>query len=389
MQNEIIDVEVEDITTKKKKLFITNFQAPGDILMLTSAVRDLYHAHSDRYSINVNTTAMQIWENNPYLDESVTEENADITIKTDYSLVHKSNQQPWHFIHGFRQDLERKLGIIIPQGDFKPDIHISDLEKSWIPQVQEVTGKDLKYWIVCAGTKNDFTAKMWEFKRFQTVINHFKNKIVFVQIGEVGHGHPALENVIDLRGKTDTRELIRLFYHSVGVLCGVSFPMHLSAAIETRGDRCFKTRPAVIIAGGREPAHWEAYSYHRYLNRCSSLPCCDLGGCWKSRVIPLSDGNEEQNKSLCCFPVETKSHQVIPKCLDMISTGDVIRAIDTYRIGYKDNDRDFHNEGFILTKFLKNNPQYNGKQNGNDINNCEWMKEIFPVSVLMESKKKS
>jgi hypothetical protein len=40
--------------------------------MLTSAVRDLYAAHNDKFLINVKTTAMPLWDNNPYLDRRVT-----------------------------------------------------------------------------------------------------------------------------------------------------------------------------------------------------------------------------------------------------------------------------------------------------------------------------
>ena len=378
--DEIIDVEFE--SDDRKKVFITNFQAPGDILMLTSAIRDLHNAHSDKYRINVNTTAMQIWENNPYLDRTINEKNADITLKADYQLIHRSNTTPYHFIHGFRKDLEKKLGVKISQGDFKPDIHISDLEKSWIPQIQEITGKDLKYWIICAGTKSDFTAKMWEFNRYQKVVDHFKDKITFVQIGELGHGHPALRNVIDLRGKTDTRQLIRLVYHSCGMFCGVTFLMHLSAGVETRRDRCFMSRPTVVIAGGREPAQWEEYPHHRYMNRCGSLKCCDNGGCWKSRVLPLDDGDNEKDKSICLFPTETGSGQIIPKCLDMISADDVIRAIEIYEQGYEMEKMPFKNEGFDIGIFLRENPKYDGLKNGNDINNCNWMKKIFPEHVL-------
>ena len=38
--------------------------------------------------------------------------------------------------------------------------------------------------------------------------------------------------VLDLRGKTDLRQLIRLVYHAQGVLCPVTLAMHLAAAVE-------------------------------------------------------------------------------------------------------------------------------------------------------------
>ena len=44
-----------------KKVFIYQNQSPGDILMLTAAIRDLYAAHNDKFLINVRTTAMPLW----------------------------------------------------------------------------------------------------------------------------------------------------------------------------------------------------------------------------------------------------------------------------------------------------------------------------------------
>lgn len=365
----------------KKKLFLTNFQAPGDVLMMTCAVRDLMNAHADKFEVNVKTTAMEIWENNPHLNRSITESTADTIIQCGYPLIHKSNTHPFHFCMGFVQDLANKLGVDIPQGEFKPDVHISDKEKSWISQVHEVTGKDLKFWIIVAGTKKDFTAKAWELTRFQKVVDHFKNRIVFVQCGERGHGHPGLKNVIDLRGKTDTRQLIRLVYNSCGVFCGVTFFMHLAAGIEPKQDRTWKNRPAVIIAGGREPTQWEAYPHHRYLSRCGMLECCDNGGCWKSRVTALKDNDKEKNESLCLHPIKTFSGQVIPKCLDMISAEDVIREIELYDEGYKYTGKPMKNKGFSLSEFLHKKPEFDAVKNDEKdkkINNCSWAKEIYP-----------
>jgi hypothetical protein len=86
----------------------------------------------------------------------------------------------------------------------------------------------------------------------------------------------------------------------------------------------------VVIAGGREPSHWEAYPHHQYLHTHSALPCCDAGGCWKSRVVPLHDGSAN-DQSLCTFPVTLASGQVLPRCLDMITAGAVIEAIERYQ----------------------------------------------------------
>jgi len=117
-----------------------------------------------------------------------------------------------------------------------------------------------RFWILIAGGKYDFTAKWWNPESFQKVVDHFQGQITFVQCGESGHWHPPLNGVVNLIGKTPLRDFVRLMYHADGVLCPVTFAMHLAAAVETKTGHP-KHRPCVVVAGGREPAHWEAYTH--------------------------------------------------------------------------------------------------------------------------------
>ena len=115
-------------------------------------------------------------------------------------MIHNSNEGQYHFIHGFRKDIEKKLGLTIKPTKFKGDFHISDTEKSWMSQSEELNIKD-KFWIMVAGGKYDFTAKLSNPNVFQEVGDQFKGKITFVQIGERHHWHPVLKNTIDLKMK--------------------------------------------------------------------------------------------------------------------------------------------------------------------------------------------
>jgi hypothetical protein len=130
-------------------------------------------------------------------------------------------------------------------------------------------------------------------------------------------------------GKTDTRQLVRLVWHSFGVISGVSFPMHLAYAVPPHPRFNRKSRANITIAGGREPAHWEQGPNHHYLHTGGMLSCCDMGGCWKSRVVPLNDG-DEKDKSLCVSPVMLGSGQWIGRCMEMISVDDVASVIEKY-----------------------------------------------------------
>ena len=44
-------------------------------------------------------------------------------------LVDRSNHEPWHFLHGFVDFLNERLGLQISLTQFKGDIHLSELEK--------------------------------------------------------------------------------------------------------------------------------------------------------------------------------------------------------------------------------------------------------------------
>src|SRR4030095_5783072 len=88
-----------EVPRRMRKLILRNFQSPGDILMLTAAVRDLHRSYPGQFQTDVRTPCPAIWENNPYL--TPLEEGApDVeTIRCEYPLIHQSNQLPYHFLH--------------------------------------------------------------------------------------------------------------------------------------------------------------------------------------------------------------------------------------------------------------------------------------------------
>lgn len=314
-----------------RKIILKHFLSPGDVLMLTAVVRDLHLLYPGQFQTDVRTPCPALWENNPNITP-LDEDDPDVEIiDAEYPLIHRSGDLPYHFIHSFHHDLSKKLGIDLWPQAFKGDIRLSDEEKQWMSQVDEVTGMSgTRFWIIVAGGKKDFTAKWWDPARSQAVVDHFQDRVLFAQCGAAydDHHHTPLRGVIDLVGKTDLRQMVRLMHHADGVICPVTMFMHLAAAVETKQGRS-KNRPCVVVAGGREPAQWEAYPHHQYLHRNGCLPCCDNGGCWKSRVVPLGDG-EPQDDSLCFYPVKTAAGAVIPKCLDMITADHVIDAVEQY-----------------------------------------------------------
>ena len=309
-----------------KKVILHCRLSPGDVLMLTAAVAALHAQYPGRYKTDVRTPCPALWENNPFITALEDDDPKMRHIVCHYPLVHDSNKLPYHFIHGFMRHLAGKLRIQLEPTAFRGDIHLSPKERSLTPQVQLLTGQKQPYWIICAGGKYDYTIKWWHRRRWQQVVDAFADRILFVQIGENGHYHPPLKNVLDLRGRTTLRELILLAHHSDGVLCPVTFLMHLAAAVP-RPAGVGGLLPCVVVAGGREPSHWESYPGHQYLHTIGALPCCAAGGCWRSRTVPLNDGALHDDPAhLCLRPTPAG----LPECMEMIKASHVIDAIQGY-----------------------------------------------------------
>lgn len=313
-----------------QKLILKTFLSPGDIVMLTAAVRDLHRAHPGKFLTDVRTSSKELWQHNPHITRLRDDDPQVRTIEMNYPAINVCNERPYHFIHGYVQDLEQQLGLSIPVTEFKGDVHLSSQEKDWVSQVEE-SGYQGRFWIVVAGGKHDYTAKWWNPADYQAVVDHFRGKIRFVQCGEAQHYHPRLNHTIDLVGQTTIRQFVRLMYHADGVLCPVTFAMHLAAAVETKPGRP-RNRACVVVAGGREPPHWEAYPHHQFISVNGALSCCDAGGCWKSRCQTVGD-NDEKDRDLCAFPVSVSDDLRIPLCLHMIKPADVIQRIELYHAG--------------------------------------------------------
>ena len=49
-----------------RKLILRNYQSPGDIVMLTAAVRDLKRALGAAVAVDVRTPCPALWENSPH-----------------------------------------------------------------------------------------------------------------------------------------------------------------------------------------------------------------------------------------------------------------------------------------------------------------------------------
>jgi ADP-heptose:LPS heptosyltransferase len=298
-----------------KEVIFHNRQAIGDILTMTSAIRDFKKTYPNT-RVGVSTTAMHLWDNNPYIDHQFKSNDNRKVVKIGPGfLTNKSNRWNFHMTNAFRLDIQNKMNLKINQGFMTPDIWMTQEEMDRKPLI------DGPYWIFIYGGEPGWPSK--QYHRWQEVINILKDDIQFVQLGVQGHPYPRLENCIDYVGKTQDRntgirDLFNIFLHSQGSLGLVSMHMHLSA--------CFNN-PCVVLAGGREPAWFTQYYGHQYVHTNGTMDCSEVRACWACKL--------EGCRNLVKPEIIGEGHNTkkVPKCVDIIEPEEIAESVRKYYKG--------------------------------------------------------
>ncbi len=299
-----------------ESLILANHQSPGDGLVMSAAIESLHRAYPDAYITDVECSANPCYEGNPLVRRLEGEaRGAARRIVMEYPAIHRSDDRAIHFMQAFCEFLAEQIRRPVPLAVANPIIHLSTEEKGWLNQVEQQFGYAGPYWVINAGRKNDFTTKYWGEANYQALADRLASRVVFVQIGESNHHHPALRGVFDLRGKTDQRQLVRLCYHARAGVGPTTFLQHIMAAFR---------RPYVCILGGREPVTWVQYPLQQTLHTLGAMDCCRERACWKSRTVALGDG-EASDKSLCRRPLPLP--EPIPACMGAITVDEVANTI--------------------------------------------------------------
>lgn len=311
-----LEIGIEDTPVIKESLkseyVFHNRQRIGDMLMFTCAIRD-FKAKYPNIRVNVISTCGHIWDHNPAIDRTLVATSENTVKIGPGTLTNKSNSLDWHMANAFRVSIEENLKIHIPQGESRPDI--------WFTEEEYNSPRLFKqpYWIICTTGEKGWGCKMYPNHKWQEVIDQNPD-LTFVQIGTAEDNAPRLRgnNVIDYIGKTQSREtgirdLFKLFLHAEGSIGLVSFHMHLSGALY---------KPCVVIAGGREPVSFTRYAGHAYLSTDGMLPCA-VKACWHCDIKTCTN----------LVTREETVEKTIPKCVDIIDSEDVTRAIRSYYRG--------------------------------------------------------
>jgi ADP-heptose:LPS heptosyltransferase len=276
---------------------------------MTRAVADLKETYPD-YEIDIRSPCPEIWENNANLTP-LDEKAEDVEVfDISYDEIHVSGRNGHHFSDAFRHDIEEKLGVEIIKSGIRPEVHISQLERTWINQVETEFGYRGPFWVINAGHKPDNILKQYpKWQEFAHLFNdYFKGTVRLAQIGHKGHNHARLTGVFDLIGKTDLRQLIRLAYWSHGTIGPLSFQFVLAAALG---------KPHVVVAAGKEGVRWHIFPDGRYLYTNGALACCAWDGCWKG-----GDNGK-------CVDLVGE----VPRCFLLIEPYMILDAIKMYYLG--------------------------------------------------------
>jgi hypothetical protein len=309
----IVTRALDTVTGEPERLILRSHLYPGDILTMTAAVESLHALYPSKFITGVETPVPAIWQSNPRISEVT---NGRV-IEMHYPSINRCGSESIPFLGGYTEFLQQVLCLPMRLTINRPLLYLSDEEKGWINQVEQHHGHNGPFWLVSAGVKRDYPAKQWPVEFYQEVVDRTRGLITWVQVGSGEHDHPKLNGVIDLRGQTDHRQLIRLAYHSSGGMGPVTYLQHLCAAWQ---------KPYACLAGGREPATWIQYPLQTTFHSIGSLACCKDGGCWKSRVVPLGDG-DEKDSSLCVMPV-TKHVRPVGKCMELITPSEVVAVLN-------------------------------------------------------------
>lgn len=271
---------------------------------MTAAIYSLHKSHPGEYVTAVESQWPEVFAHNP----DVVPATPDMSpLQMHYPAIHQCNERAIHFMQGWCEHLGRALGVPVPLLTNRPRLYFLDPD----PPVED-------FWVVCSGGKDDFTNKLWD--GYQEVVSSLRGVVRFVQVGDDTLRQPPLAGVKYMVGKTSLRQLFWWVRRARGVLCGVSLLMHVAAALE---------RPAVVVAGGREPVQWNAYPRQQYVHTVGALPCHSVQGhvgqaCWRSRVLPLEDGSW-YDRDTCERPVDG-----LPQCMAMISPAHVAKLVMRY-----------------------------------------------------------
>ena len=184
-----------------ERLILRNFQSAGDILMLTATVRDLHRCYPGRFVTDVRTSCSDLWITTP-AHAAARRRAGRARGRLPVPDHPQSNQAPWHFLFGFSEHLNDELGLRIQPTEYRGDVHLTPEERDGSRASRRSAARRRRTGSSPRGGSATTRSSGGTPARYQQVVDHFRGRIDFVQVGETHHHHPAARGVTDLRGHT-------------------------------------------------------------------------------------------------------------------------------------------------------------------------------------------
>lgn len=210
--------------------------AIGDVLMTTPAVRALKKKYPNSH-IRYVTETPDLILNNPYVDEvSPVGYNADLKIYFEYPVKKGYPDRPLekHIAEEFAECAGVKLDNLF--GDLVLYDHEISFAVNAVKKLKKVVIATIHV------TSGWSPYKQWDISLWQKVVDHFRGRILFLQIG--AKGEPVLKNVLSFVGLLNVRLAASIIYASDFFVGIDSFPNHVAAAFR---------KPAVVLFGSTSP----------------------------------------------------------------------------------------------------------------------------------------
>lgn len=262
----------------------------GDRVLTTAT---LANAAAAGVKVNVETKYPEIWEKCPFLDRSITRDNADHVIRYGYTNAWCKDSP--HIIEAATATLANNIDWDIPCRSRRPFI--------WgnVPEGRLLSGR---YVVINTGWQNSVPTKKW-YSRFWRAMAAKNQDITFVQMGRsVNHAAPIdAPNVKSVIDKTTELQLFQLIRDADCVISPPSACIHIAGAYN---------KPAVILCGGREPAGMIQYEGMEAIDLVGSRPCCRQKGCAKSKFEFSGEGN-------ICKDFRVIDGEPVASCMERIS----------------------------------------------------------------------
>jgi ADP-heptose:LPS heptosyltransferase len=248
----------------RRSAHISCAAALGDALMCTPAMRALKQANP-RCRIHFYTDYPDLVRDLWYLDEiSPTKKRPRRAMQVSYE-----GELPTR-CH-LAKIIGKRLGVRVE--DVRPDCSI---DKKLVQQFR-CAWRDLpRPHILVQRRAGSFTPnKDWPNQSWRTLISMILRTATVIDIGEHGEDAKcsATPNYMDLRGRTDLRELVACIAAADILVAPVSGPVHIASAVRT---------PAVVILGGYEQPENAAYSGNTILY--TPIECSP---CWLKTACPI------------------------------------------------------------------------------------------------------